>query len=121
MLYLIIAGSFTILFESCSYDKEDLLNRNYCDTTHVTYEQTVAPIITVTCLPCHGNDVCTSLGANINLDGYANLIGKVNNGILLKSIQHATGFSPMPKNQSKLSDCDIEKIEKWIHNGAPNN
>jgi mono/diheme cytochrome c family protein len=121
IVFLLIAGIFTFLFQGCSYEKEDLLNPNYCDTSNVTYQKTVAPIITVNCLPCHGNDVYTSLGAHINLDGYANLIGKANNGVLLKSIQHATGLFPMPKNQSKLSECNIEKIEKWINNGAANN
>jgi hypothetical protein len=34
---------------------------------------------------------------------------------------HSPGFSPMPQNDNKLSECNIAKIKKWIATGAPNN
>jgi hypothetical protein len=45
----------------------------------------------------------------------------VDNGELLGSIRFEAGYSGMPKNQSRLADCDIEKIEEWVNQGAPNN
>jgi hypothetical protein len=45
----------------------------------------------------------------------------VNNGKLMGSITWASGFSPMPKNASKMPDCEIQKIQKWIDQGALNN
>ena len=53
------------------------------------------------------------------LEGYAKLKSYVDNGKLLGSIKHSPGFSPMPKGQAKLVDCDIEKIEAWVAAGAP--
>jgi ribosomal protein S16 len=44
----------------------------------------------------------------------------INNGKLIPAIDH-TGPYQMPKGGSMLSDCAIEKIKKWISNGAQNN
>jgi len=45
----------------------------------------------------------------------------VDNGKLLGAVTHASGYSPMPKNQAQLSDCNIQKITNWINKGALNN
>jgi hypothetical protein len=45
----------------------------------------------------------------------------VNDGRLLGSIQHASGFSPMPEGSAKMNACNITKIRKWIQAGALNN
>jgi len=34
------------------------------------------------------------------------------------SIQYEYGFEPMPQNASKISDCEILKLESWIAHGA---
>jgi hypothetical protein len=44
-----------------------------------------------------------------------------NKTILLASIKHSSGVSPMPKGASKLSSCIIRQVELWINSGAPNN
>jgi len=40
---------------------------------------------------------------------------------LMGTIKHESGWSPMPKNGNKLSDCKIQKIDRWILDGTPNN
>jgi hypothetical protein len=42
-------------------------------------------------------------------------------GKLLGTINHAAGFSPMPKGGAKLSSCRIATIKKWIDAGMLNN
>ena len=107
------------LLSGCYYDKQQLLNPvSTCDTTIVTYSASVNPIITASCTGCHS-------GANaplgIKLDVFADVSTNALNGKLLGAITHSAGYSPMPKNGAKLSDCNISKISKWISLGAPDN
>jgi hypothetical protein len=118
---LITITSFIFVLQGCYYDKEEILYPSDCDTTDVTYSLTVTPIINNHCLACHGSSNYNSLGGNLNLEGYNNIIIPVNSGALLNAIEHNTGYSPMPKNSPQLSDCDILKIKKWIEAGASNN
>lgn len=115
-------GLFVVLFQGCYYDKSDLMYPAAgCDTTAVTYSQTVKPLVNNYCLACHGSSNYSSMGGNLNLDGYSNLSSAAKNGVLLKSIRHEAGASPMPKNSPQLSECHIAKLEKWILAGSLNN
>ena len=104
----------------CYYDKEEILypGTSCKAVTTPTYATDVSPILTQRCNNCHGG---TSPSANIRLDVYTDLMISVNNGSLLGSIKHASGFSAMPKNTSKMSACEIQKIEDWIAQGSANN
>jgi hypothetical protein len=113
-----------LVLQGCYNDKEELVYPDSvnCDTTtHISYSLTIVPIIENHCLGCHGNNEHNSLGGNLNLEGHSNIIIPVNNGSLLKSIEHQPGASPMPKNSPKLPNCKIETIKKWIDAGAANN
>lgn len=118
-MLLIIAG---LLLYACYYDSEEYLypagSGSGCDTTNVTYSGTVAPLLTTHCVGCHNP---ASPSAGIDVSTYSTLLVTVNNGKLWGTINHDPGFSPMPKNGSKLSACNLKKIRKWIDNGAPNN
>jgi hypothetical protein len=106
---------------SCAYNVEDeLYPPATCDTLNVTYSGTVLPILEQNCYKCHDNvNVQVS---QILLEGYDNLIVKVIDGKLIKAINHLDGASPMPKDRStKLEQCDISKIEKWVSIGYPDN
>lgn len=88
-----------------------------CDTTAYTYQETISPLLQGYCVGCH---TISSLGGNINLSNYEGVKASIDNGRLVGSIKHESGFSPMPKG-GKLSDCQITQITKWINGGAPNN
>ncbi len=113
--YLLICLLF---LSSCYYDnQEDLyqyLNNN-CDTTNITFNNSVMPIIVNECSSCH-------LGSNnlgqVSLNNYNELMIYVNNGELLSDIQGTTNV--MPKS-GKMNNCNISIIEKWINDGAQNN
>ena len=118
MRFVIIIILFCSI-QGCYYDS-DLINNNttVCDTAIVTYSGTVNPIITAYCNGCHSGP---NPPLGVKLDTHAGTKIQASNGKLFGSINHSPGFIPMPKNQNKLSDCNIGKIRKWIAAGAPNN
>lgn len=88
-----------------------------CDTTNVTLSGTVMPIFDNYCNGCHSGSVPQG---NIDLSKYTGIKPTVDNGSLLGSVKHASGYVAMPEGGNKLSDCNIAKIEKWIALGAKN-
>lgn len=115
---------------SCSKDNEkDLTNTgtdttgtggggSSCDTVNMKYAANVQPILQSNCYSCHGNG---SASGGISLDTYAKVVTQVNNGNLIGTITHASGYPAMPQGGSKLSDCNINTIKDWIARGAQNN
>ncbi|HMJ46344.1 MAG TPA: hypothetical protein VK498_03400 [Ferruginibacter sp.] len=89
-----------------------------CDTTQFRFAANISPILTTNCLGCHAGAVPS---AGINLSNYFGVKQQVTNGRLYGAITHTAGYSPMPKNGTKLSDCQITQIKKWIDAGALNN
>jgi hypothetical protein len=110
----------TCLISSCYYDNEEELygTDGNCDVSSVKFSTDIQGIFNNACLGCHSAQA--NLG-NVNLSDHANTIKYVNNGSLLGSVKHDSGFSPMPKGSPKISSCNIAKIEAWIAAGAPNN
>ncbi|NOT92450.1 hypothetical protein [Ferruginibacter sp.] len=104
---------------SCYYDKEEILYpQSACDTATVTYSSSVVPILVSNCTSCHAGNTPS---AGIKLDTHADVKIQVANGKLWGSVSHTASYSPMPKSGSKMSDCNLTKIKKWIDAGAPNN
>jgi len=121
-LLLIIATILsTLLFESCYYDKADLLypgGNLPCDTlTPAKFNTDVLPVMNASCnlSGCH-NTVDASSG--VILDTYNGIKTQADNGRLLNSINQN---GSMPKNAAKLSNCTVTKIQQWINSGTPNN
>ncbi|GAA3921917.1 cytochrome c [Hymenobacter algoricola] len=107
---------------SCTYDNgEDFLASRpvvSCDSTAVTYGVTISAIMDRNCRTCHSQQ---SPSSGINLNDYAQVKRIADNGRLVGSITHTPGFVAMPQNTPKLSDCDVNRIKKWVASGAPNN
>ena len=89
-----------------------------CDTTGVTYSTFVAPLLSTYCVGCHSG---AAPSGNIALNSYAGVRTQALNGKLVGAISWANGYQPMPKGSNKLSECKINKIKAWIHDGAQNN
>lgn len=116
---LLFLLSLTGLATACYYDvEEEIYPTLECVTENVNYSEEILSIISTNCYSCH--NAASNFG-NVTLEGYAALKARVDNGQLLGVIRHESGFSPMPKNQPQLVDCDIAKIEVWVAAGAPNN
>lgn len=123
-----------IIFSCTKENREDLqplvLNNNNntttplpvasCDTSNITYATYVNPLMMSSCgtIGCHSGSFPA---ASVSLDTYTDVKYYVDNGQLMGTIKHQTGYKPMPQGASKLSDCDIAKLEAWISAGAQNN
>jgi hypothetical protein len=122
LLFIIATILSASLFESCYYDKADLLypgSNLPCDTSVVAkYAGDVLPVMTNSCNSggCHNT---TDAASGVILDTYAGIKIQALNGRLMNSIDHTTGS--MPKGAAKLATCTITKIQQWINSGTPNN
>jgi len=102
---------------SCGDDDDD--TGDTCDTTNVTYTNSIATILNANCAfsGCHSSaDVYVGPMSN-----YAEAAAFAGAGRIVGAINHDTGFEPMPRpsGTAKLSDCNIDKIEAWIAAGTP--
>ena len=118
VLTLVLVGS-----GGCYYDNEQTLYpSNGCDTANVKYSNQVTYIVSNKCYSCHSNATAPLSGNGVSFEGYANISAYLAiSGAFLPDIKQTVGSDPMPKNQPKLSDCEIRTIEIWIQNGYPNN
>ncbi len=108
------------MFTGCYYDDEANLypSSGDCDTSNVTYSATISAIMANNCNSCHSG---SAPQGNLKTDNYTDLKTIADNGKLWGAVNHESGFSPMPKDRPKLSDCDLSKIRIWIDGGALNN
>lgn len=120
---IVLAIMALSMIPGCYYDNEEELYPldSFCDTVNVSYTAFVQPLIDANCYDCHSQSAAPSFGAGYDLETFATLQNKVNDGKLLCSIQHGSGCSPMPKGGTKLPQCSINKVQAWIEAGAPNN
>ena len=120
LLVIVMSG---VMMTSCYKDNEEDLYPiiSECDTTSMSYVTDIVPIISNQCYACHGSSNYTSLGGNIELEGYAKLKVQVDKGLFLGSIIHDGSASFMPRNANKLNECTILQITSWIEQGAESN
>jgi len=108
-----------LIYNWIAQGAQDLVCQNLCgDTVNISFANSVKPILTTKCQGCHSG---ANPAAGIDFTSYTGVRAQVNNGKLWGAINWNTGFSPMPKNGTKLSFCEIVKIQKWIAQGSPNN
>jgi hypothetical protein len=91
-----------------------------CDTTLVKYSVDIVTILQANCYSCHGSG-STSGSGGIDLSTYTKLQVYANNGYLVGNVTHAPGYIGMPYQQPKMSDCNVNKIVAWVHQGEQNN
>ena len=89
-----------------------------CDSNQFKYSTNVSVIMGTYCLGCHSG---SAPSGGINLSAYNGVRNVAISGRLVGAVSHAPGYSPMPKNASKLSTCQITQIRKWVSSGSPNN
>ena len=122
---LFFAG-LVITLGSCYNDSYDKLypstpTTNSCDTTTIGFAADIKPIFSAQC--SSNNYSCHAPGAagGVDLSTYnTTLSDYAGNGKLLKDINWSGGNN-MPLGLPKISDCDINKITRWVHQGAQNN
>lgn len=88
-----------------------------CVATNVSFITTVLPILKTNCTGCHSG---ATPSAGIDLSSYSAVKIYASNGQLMGSINHTTGYKPMPSSTSKLADCEISQIKAWVSEGMLN-
>ncbi len=106
-----------VMTPACSSDSEDEVTPD-CDLENVTYSETIAPIMAASCNGCHS---AASPSAGIITANYEGLQVIAQSGQLVGSVNHDSGFSPMPKGQPRLDECLRKQIAAWVTDGAPEN
>lgn len=124
---LLNSGFFTlmILLFSCAKGNEADLqiagqggNTGSCNTVNMKFSADIIPILQANCSSCHNS---IRAEAAVKTENYSSVKMIADNGLLIGTITHASGFSPMPQGKPKLADCDINKIKAWITEGTKNN
>lgn len=87
-----------------------------CDTTAVTYSNTISSILKNNCIGCHGTN------GGVTLSNYIGVKTVIDNGKLWNAVNHLSGtVKSMPSSTTFLSKCNLRQIKIWIDAGAPQN
>jgi hypothetical protein len=117
IVFACFAFIFSTLHFACTYNKEDNLYPQPCDTSNVRYSVEIKSILNTHCNGCHGGSAMS--GNWIKLETYDQVKTYADNGDLLQSI--IRDINPMPQNAPRLSACKINQIRAWINQGMKNN
>lgn len=122
-LSYLFSAMLLFFVSACSSDsEEDLLGVEECSETNISFSQKVLPIMNESCAfpGCHAANIPA---AGINLSSFESITAyfTTDQDRFLGAIRHESGYSPMPKSNDKLSDCNLYYIETWIAEGASNN
>ena len=112
------AAQIQIISRWIQQGADNLICQSMCDSTQFTFNGAIKPLIENKCQGCHSS---SSAQGGIDLSTYTLIKSKITDGKLWGSINHQAGFSAMPKNSAKLSECEIAQFSKWIAAGALNN
>lgn len=86
-----------------------------CDTTAVTYANSIGTFMQTSCVGCHSG---ASPSGGVNLSSYANVKLVAQSGALYGSVANTGAFSKMPPSGT-VSVCTQNQIKAWIHQGMP--
>jgi len=112
------ASQIQVIRQWITQGAQNLSCASACDTSSFSYSLAIKPLISNKCQGCHGS---ASASGGIDLSTYAGVKARVTDGRLWGAINHQPGFTPMPRNGNKLSDCEITQVRKWIESGSLNN
>lgn len=117
----ILSISTAFLLSGCYYDNFKELHpegalpnsTSGCDTINaISYSAQIVPIMNLACTGCHN-----SFGSAHDMTTHA----AVQVDALAGTLYNDVNTGSMPQGGSKLSDCDIAKIKKWVDAGALDN
>lgn len=79
-----------------------------CDTTNISLQKSIRPIIAVNCLGCHSGNT-PSGGIDLSSDDRVEELKEM----ILCSITHGQDCKAMPPNNVNLTTCDVSKFRIW--------
>lgn len=89
-----------------------------CDSTQTSFKTSIYPLLQDYCVGCHSS---SRADGNVILESHQDILPYVESGALLGSMRHDPYFAIMPPTGSKLSECKLDQVRKWIEEGASNN
>ncbi|MEX0967977.1 MAG: hypothetical protein WD077_12115 [Bacteroidia bacterium] len=120
---LLLLMSFFFGATSCYYDNEEELypaTGSNCDTTTVSFVNDIKPILVTSCIRagCHAS---SAPAVGISLESHSGVKAVAEDGRLAAAVTHSGAAVPMPYNEPKLLDCQVNTIIAWVNQGALNN
>ncbi len=114
VVFAFILGG-TSIFTQCKKEEVDLLD---CAGVTPTYTANVKTILDNNCATagCHS---ASSRRAGYDLSSYAASVTSGGNQAFLGSVQHISGYDPMPDGGAKLPEADVKTLSCWVQNGMP--
>ncbi len=106
----------TLFLIHCSYKEEkDLIKpgAEKCDTSEVKFSSSIRPLINNHCIVCHQ----AGGTGNGDFSTYAGIKAKVDNG----SLRNRTLVTKDMPPSGGLSACELQQLQYWLNEGAPNN
>ena len=114
---LIIPILFCFAHLSCVSDsEEELYGIIISDPSTATWEYPIKQILEQNCVICHNENLHYN---GVRHDTYLNELKVVEDGRLKGAINHLPTYPRMPYQQSKLPEYELELVNAWIANGAP--
>ncbi|MCB0524416.1 MAG: hypothetical protein R3A50_14275 [Saprospiraceae bacterium] len=111
---ILVAISFTQT--SCYYDNEqDLYGTGNCDTSLVSYNTDIKPIIDANCISCHAPGGEEENSPLLTYDDLKKYTG--NNDM----VDRVNGTSSLMPPSGKMNSCNVSLITAWVNQGALNN
>ena len=130
MKKLTIAAALLLVLAGCYNDKYDKLYpataTTTCDTTTIKYSSDIQPIINSHCAisgGCHNAAGDANTG-NLDFTIFSTLQSQATAALMLNDINFTPagkGHNAMPLSLPKILQCDIDKITRWVNEGAPDN
>ena len=107
---------------ACSSDSEDeLYEGSNCDTTLVSFQSDILPIIKTNCSSCHGG---VTPSAGLLLENYDQISSSSKNntsGGMINRIEREESDPRLMPMGYKLPTCEIDQIKAWVNQGSLDN
>lgn len=123
---------FMLFLAACAYNKVEIVPGEDLGPP-ISYDLEVKPIIVANCYQCHSDGATDPDAAFVPPDAHWDHFDQLQHYALdpdpvavgytriSARINHVGNTPYMPMDLPKLSDSDIEKIDRWIRQGALNN
>ena len=130
MKKLIVIAGLLLFISSCYNDKYNKLyppatTAVTCDTTAVSFQKDIQPIIASYCsIPGGCHDATGSNISGYNFTIYVGIARVANHSMLIDDLNQmpsTSTYHAMPLNLPQIPACDINKFTAWVNQGALNN
>lgn len=120
---LLMFASVTVSVTGCKKESSaaPVSSAAVCDTVQVSYSKVVVPILQQHCYGCHSGPAAS---AGLRLEEYTMVKSLATDGLntLVNSVNGNPDFTYMPPSpNSKLTSCEIKKLNAWVNQGVLNN